>query len=267
MKRLIALVGFDRIDVKLIWNFFKMHIRDKYLGSTLGSVWAVANPLLFLAIFTFVFGYVYKIRLPGAETTLSYAIWLISGYIPWLASTEGLTSATMSVVAATGLVKNMAFKTEVLPISAGLTGLVPLVVGLLFLSLLLIVDGNRLSWHALFVFPIVILQFGLVVSLGFFLSAITVFVRDVGIALPNVIMILLFATPIFYPIDMMPGIVKTISSANPFYIISEGYRQSLIYHRTPPLLGLLYLAALSFMLGVWGLRVFRRVKGYFEARL
>ena len=267
MKAITALFGFDRVDAKLIWNFLKMHIRDKYLGSTLGSVWAIVNPLLFLGVFTFVFGYVYRIRLPGAETTLSYAIWLISGYIPWLASTEGIMAAAMSVVAAAGLVKNMAFKTEVLPISAGVTGFVPLSVGLIFLSLLLLLDGNHVSWHALFVFPVVVLQFGLVISLGFFLSAITVFVRDVGIALPNMLTIVLFATPIFYPIDMMPDIIQAVSQANPFYVISDSYRQSLVYHRIPNLLGLLYLGALALILGLLGLRAFRRVKGYFEARL
>lgn len=267
MNLVTALFGFDRIDMKLMWHFFQMHIRDKYLGSTLGSVWAVANPLLSMAIFTFVFGYVYKIRLPGAETTLSYAIWLISGYIPWLATSEGLMAATMSVVGATGLVKNMAFKTELLPISAGLTGILPLLVGLLFLSVLLVTDGNRVSWHALFVFPLVVLQFGLVVSLGFFLSAITVFVRDVGFALPNVITIMLFATPLFYPIDVMPRLVQVLSKANPFYIISEGYRQSLIYHHAPSMPAIMYLSGLSLLLGWSGLKVFRRMKGYFDSRL
>lgn len=267
MRTVIGAFGFDPSDVRLLWNFFKMNLRDKYLGSSLGSAWAIANPLLLLAIFTFLFGYVYRLRLPGVETTFSYTVWMISGYGPWLASTEAIMAAAMSVVSAAGLVKNMAFKAEILPIAAGLTGLVPLGVCSFFLVVLLFADGNGLSWHALTVVLIAILQFGFIVSLGFFLSVITVFVRDLGFALPNLLMIILFATPIFYPIESMPRIMQMLTQVNPFYIITEGYRQPLIYHRIPDVLGLVYLAAVSFGLGVCGLKVFRRLKGYLEARL
>jgi len=263
----MTMLGFDRNDLKLMQVFFGMNIRDKYLGSRLGSLWAVANPLLMLAVFTFVFAYVFKMRLPGAETTLSYAIWLISGYGPWLATSEALMAASLSVVGSAALVKNMAFKTEILPITAALTGLLPLSVCLGFLAVLLVMDGNVFSWHAVFGLVIAVLQFSLIISLGFFTSALTVFVRDFGIALPNILMIILFATPIFYPVSSTPQILQTISAANPFHIIAEGYRRSLVFHDVPDVMGLVYVVALCIILALVGLKLFRRYKGYFEARL
>jgi lipopolysaccharide transport system permease protein len=263
----MRVLGFDQQDVKLLGVFWGMNVRDKYLGSRLGRVWAVVNPLLMLALFTFVFGFVFKMRVPGAETNLSYAIWLISGYGPWLATSEALMAAAMSVVASTGLVKNMAFKTEILPVAASMTGFLPLGVCLGFLTALLIMDGNTPSWHVVFVVVLVVVQFALVIALGFFASAITVFVRDFGIALPNLLMGVLFATPIFYPLTSTPPIVQTMSLANPFYILVEGYRRALIYHHTPDLTSLLYVAGLSAVLAVVGLKLFQRYKGYFEARL
>ena len=263
----MTVLGFDRNDLKLMWAFLSMNLRDRYLGSRLGSLWAVANPLLMLALFTFVFGYVFKMRLPGADTTLSYAIWLIGGYAPWLATSEALMATSLSVVGSAGLVKNMAFKTEILPITAALTGLLPLVVSLGFLSVLLVVDGNMFSLHAIFGVPVAILQFALIISLGFFMSAVTVFVRDFAIALPNILMVVLFATPIFYPLASTPPIIQAISQGNPFYIISEDYRRALIYHQAPDLAGLFYVAALCVVLTIIGLRLFRHWKGYFEARL
>ena len=260
-------LGFGGTELRLLWNFLKMDVRDKYVGSSLGSVWAVANPLLLLTIFTFVFGFVYRVRLPGAETTLSYAIWLISGYGPWLATTEAIMAATMSLVAASGLTKNMAFKAEVVPIAAALTGILPLAVSSCLLAVLLFVDGNALYWHALFVIVIAVLQFAFISALGLFLALATVFVRDLGIALPNLLTIVLFATPIFYPIESMPRVMQWVSRFNPFYIISESYRQSLIYHHAPGIFGLIYLCALAALLGVSGLKMFRRLKGYLEARL
>jgi len=263
----MRVLGFDQQDVKLLGVFWSMSVRDKYMGSRLGRVWAVANPLLMLALFTFVFGFVFKMRVPGAETTFSYAIWLISGYGPWLATAEALMAASMSVVASAGLVKNMPFKTEILPVTASMTGLLPLGVCLGFLGVLLVVDGNTPSWHAVFGVVLVVVQFALVIALGFFTSVITVFVRDFGIALPNLLTVVLFATPIFYPLASTPPLVQAMSMANPFYILVEGYRRALIYHHAPDLAGLLYVTGLAAVLAVLGLKLFRRYKGYFEARL
>jgi lipopolysaccharide transport system permease protein len=259
-------LGYDVSDLRLLWNFFVMSIRDRYLGSALGSVWAIANPLLMLSIYTFVFGYVFRLRAPGAETTASHTIWLLSGYGPWLASTEALMAGALSIVSAAGLVKNMAFKTELLPVAGALTGLIPFAVCSSFLGIMLLL-GNGLSWHALFVLPIGVLQFAFLAALSLFLSAASVLVRDLAIALPNLLTIILFATPIFYPLESMPRVVQVVSYANPFFIISDAYRQALVYHQVPSLAGLLYIAFLTVLLGAPGLVLFRGLKGYMEARL
>ncbi|HET6893318.1 MAG TPA: ABC transporter permease, partial [Pyrinomonadaceae bacterium] len=232
-----------------------------------GSFWAIANPLLMLSIFTYIFGYVYKIRLPGAETTLAYATWLISGYGPWLAASEAIMAAAMSVVSGAAILKNMAFKTEILPIAAALTGVVPLTVSFSFLIVLLVLDGNTPTLHAVLLPIVICFQFFFIISLGFFLSAVTVFIRDFGIALPNLLLVLLFLTPIFYPFDSMPTTMQTLSLLNPFYILAEAYRRPLIYHQMPPLWGLAYVAVLSTVLSYFGLKLFRRVKGHFAAML
>ncbi len=116
----------------------------------------------------------------------------------------------------------MAFKTE-LPVAAALIKHLPLAVcsGLL---VILGADGDLLSWHMLYVLPIAVLQVALVASLGCFLSASIVFVRDVGIALPNLLTIVLFMTPIFYPIESLPRLMRLFSHGNPSYFFVEGYR-------------------------------------------
>ena len=77
----------------------------------------------------------------------------------------------------------------------------------------------------------------------------------------------LWNPPIFYPLTSTPLIVQTISLGNPFYIISEDYRRALVYHHAPDVVGLLYVGTLSLVLALVGLRLFRRWKVYFEARL
>ena len=129
----MELLGLDRHDLRFTLNVWRMNLADRYLGSALGGAWAILNPLIMFALFTFVFAFVFKARLPGAESTLGYSIWLICGYGTWMANTEALTSSSNSSISNSGLVKNMSFKTEVLPIAATLLGLIPLTVSIFFI--------------------------------------------------------------------------------------------------------------------------------------
>jgi len=214
-----------------------------------------------------VFGFVFKTRLPGADSTLAYATWLIAGYGPWITITESTLAAANSVVSASGIVKNLAIKIELLPIVGVLSGSLPLIVSLIFLAILLVVDGNWLTWHAILVLPIILIQIAFVLAIGFFVAALTVFFRDLAVALPNLLMVVLFASPIFYPISSMPIILQKLSRFNPFYVICESYRDVLIFHRLPDLLGLAFVVVLTVAAGLVTLTVFRRVKGFFEAAL
>lgn len=259
--------GFNRYDLRLLLNLFKMNVRDRYLGSSLGGFWAIANPLIMLCLYTYIFGFVFKVRLPGSEATLDYVIWLISGYGPWLATTEAIIASAASVVGASGMVKNLAFKTELLPIAGALVGMISLTVSSVFLLILMVISGNSPTWHVV-ILPIVLaLQFAWIIALGIWLSAITVFVRDVMQILPSILMVIMFMTPIFYPFESMPRLVQALSMANPFYHIAEAYRSILTGHQLPNPGGLLFVLALSAMVFWPGLRAFRRAKGYFDSAL
>lgn len=264
---MLAWLDFNKRDILLLLNFFKMSLRDRFLGSSLGMVWAIANPIMMLSIFTFVFGFVFKSKLPGAETSLSYVIWLISGYGPWLAISEGIMSSTIAVVANNAIVKNLSFKTELLPISGGLMGIVPLFVAIVFLACLIIADGRVPSWSWLFLIPAIITQFVFVIGIGFFLSTLNVFVRDVSTALPNLLMLVLFFSPIFYALSAFPHALQMVSIFNPFYIMTEMYRQPLLYNQLPSIWSIIYLWVFAIIIFALGLKFFRRAKPYFDSRL
>lgn len=260
-------LGFTPRDVRLGWNLFRMSLGDRYLGSTLGGFWAIANPLFMLALYTVVFGFILKVRLPGAETSFGYAIWLISGYAPWLATVEALSGAVVSVTGAAGIVKNLAIKTELLPIAASLLGLVSLVVSLGFLMLLLAIDRRLPGWSLAWLPLVIALQVGLVAGLALWLSAVNVFVRDLALVLPNLLTIVMFSTPIFYSIESMPTVVQQLSYLNPFFQISSAYRAVLLQQMAPTAVGLAYLGTLVAVVGLSGLAVFRRAKGQFGGML
>lgn len=263
----MTIAGFNRSDLRTIFNFFRMFLRDRFLGSRLGMVWAVANPVLMLSIYTYVFAFVLKSKLPGAESSLDYAIWLIAGFGPWLAMSDGISASASSVWGNAGLVKNMAFKTECLPLAAVLVGLVPLFVSIAYLTLLMLINGHTPSWHAVAVLPAILTLFCFVAALGLGLAALTTFYRDINIALPNLLMVLLFATPILYPPSATPEQLQAISAWNPFFIIAEWVRDPLVNHRFPPLQGLAYVWLLIFIIGGFTLAAFRRVKGVLHSAM
>jgi lipopolysaccharide transport system permease protein len=261
------LYGLNKHDLRLTINLFKMSLRDRYLGSSLGSFWAITNPLFMLALYTYVFGFVFKVKLPGAETTLGFAIWLISGYGPWIAIQESIMGTTNSVIGASGLVKNMAFKTELLPLAANLLGLINVLVSLGFLFLLLIVSGGKITWHIILLPVVVVVQFAFTAAIGMWLSAIAVFIRDIVQILPTLLTALMFMTPIFYSFDFMPEIIKSVSYANPIFQIVEGYRSIILENRMPNLSGLAYVIVLSLIIFHFGLKAFRRTKGSFDSAI
>lgn len=263
----MTFAGFDRRDYGMTINLFRMTLGDRFLGSALGMTWAVLSPLLLMATFVFVFTFVFPGRLPGREGTLPFIIWLLSGYAPWLALTEGLSAATNSVTSSAGIVKNIAFKSELLPIVGSMLGLVPLAVGLIVILTLQIGSGEGLS-AATAILPLsIVLQLVFVAGLGLFLSALQVFVRDTALALPSVLTILLFASPIFYPVSAYPAPIQAILVFNPFYVIAECYRAPLLTGSFPPLWMLAYLTLVSAVLISAGLWWFRRLKSFFDTRL
>ncbi len=259
--------GFDGRDRQMLVSLLAMTVRDRFLGSRLGRYWVILNPVLMLSIFSFVFTVVFPQRLPGASTGVAYLIWLISGYGPWLAISEGVMSGAGSVTSSAGIVKNIAFKSELLPVVGALMGLIPLAVSFVFLVVLMAIDGHPPTVAWTWVPVIVLLQFVLVAGVALFLGALAVFVRDIMMILPNVLMVTLFLSPIFFPITAFPKFGQWVSHANPAYILADSYRRAIVDGVAPNLAALGYLTALAAILFLSGLSFFRKLKPYFAARL
>ena len=263
----MMLAGFDRRDMGMLTNLFRMTLGDRYLGSALGLAWAVLSPLTLMCIFTFVFTFVFPGRLPGRAGSLPFVIWLLSGYGPWLAISEGLSAATSSVEGNAGIVKNVAFKSELLPMVGALMGIVPLGVAFAIVLALQIASGETPGLACLILPLIVIFHVLFVSGLGLFLGALNVFVRDTALALPNALTVLLFASPIFYPISSYPAFLRPVLQLNPFYVIAECYRTAAVDGVTPSLWMISYLALVSGCTFWGGLWWFRRLKPFFDTRL
>ena len=264
---IVGLAGFELADLRRLSSFFRMMVRERFLGTALGLVWSVTNPILMMGIFTFVFGFVFKSKLPGSETSLSFVIWLISGYGPWLAIAEALTCATTSVPGSAALIKNLKFKVELVPMAGALTGVIPLLVSVVYLAVLLVLDGRAPTVAWLVIVPYVVMLFAFTTGLGLMLAAANVFVRDIQMVLPNVLLLIMFGSPIFYPIAAFPPIAQSVMAFNPFFLLAEGFRQPILYDAIPPVAEMLRMVVIAFVALGAGLWSFRRFKNYFDSEL
>lgn len=250
-----------------VYKLFRMNIRNRYLGSKVGILWAVIQPLLMMMIYILIFGVVLQLKVEGSENSFDYVIWFICGFTPWMAINEGIMSTASSIISGISLVKNYAIKSELLPIASALMGLPQMLVGIAVTFILSFLSGRYLSWHIFWLVLIIPLMFLFIMGIGFFVSAMTVFIRDMIQIIPTFMQLLFYLTPIFYGSERFSGSVLILVFSNPFYQICNMFRQILFYHTNPDFLGILYIMVLSGLLWICGLVFFRKLKGFFESVL
>jgi ABC-type polysaccharide/polyol phosphate export permease len=148
-----------------------------------------------------------------------------------------------------------------------LTGIVPLLVAVVFLVILLLLDGRPPSPSWIIIPFILLAQYILVCGFGLILGSINVFARDVMFALPNILLVVLFASPIFYPITAFPPAVQHIMAYNPIYVILESYRSPILNGELPSLWTIGYSFASAIGIFIIGIAFFVRLRPYFDSRL
>jgi lipopolysaccharide transport system permease protein len=253
-------------SIRELWEYRELFyflawrdVKVRYKQTVLGIAWAIVQPLLTMAIFTIVFGRVANISSEGVPRPLFY----ISALLPWIYFSSTLSSAGMSLISNTGLLTKIYFPRIILPAAAALVPLVDLLIGSVLLAGFIVyydvpLGWNLLVWPALIV-PLVLLAFGL----GAFLSALNVKYRDVKHAIPFGIQILLFVTPIIYPLSSVPEQYRWLLALNPLAGLIEAFRYALVptYAVNWSLTGLsLGVAAAALALGV---AYFRRTEKAF----
>jgi len=249
---------------RLIWAMAKREISDRYAGQMLGGVWAIAHPLLVMAVYLFVFGYVFRTRIGGTrELPLDYTTYLLAGLVPWLSIQEALNKAPVSVTSNASLVKQVVFPLEVLPIKGVLASLLPQVVSLTVLVIYVIVKFRALPATYLLLPLVALIQIGQMCGLSFFLSAIGVYLRDLKDIIQVVLLLSMYLLPIFYLPSMVPPMFRPLLYLNPFSYIVWCYQDVCYFGRIEHPWAWIVASALAVIFFAAGWSVFRRLKPMF----
>ena len=212
----------------LVQTLVVRELKARYRGSVLGFFWSFVNPLLLLLVYTLVF----SVILPGFRggDLEPYALYLFCGLLPWTWFSSALLESSQSLISSGNLIKKVLFPAEILPIVSVLSNMFHFFFALPILAVFLLFYARPLNVVELVWFPaVVVIQLVLTLALALGLSALTVHFRDLRDLLGNLLTLWFFATPIIYPMSMLPEVGKFFMDFNPVAHLAISYQEILFY--------------------------------------
>jgi lipopolysaccharide transport system permease protein len=243
-----------------ITTFVQREIRTRYSASALGIGWALIKPFTLLALYTFVFSTLLKVPLGNRPGTGEFALSLFCGLVPWLAFTEAIARSTTVIQEHAQLVKRLRFPSEILPVHHVLVALAVESLGLVILLGWLVVIGRTPDWSLLVLAAVVVPQFLFTAGLAWMLASASVLLPDIRQAIGFVLMVWMYATPIVYPLSMVPDGLQWLFWLNPMTFVVESYRGAILLQQPPGLVPFALFCAAALVVFIAGYRMFDRLK-------
>lgn len=236
--------------------------QSRYAATAAGSLWTLAHPIAIVAVFYFVFSVGFKAKAPD---DVPFILWFSVGLMAWFYFNDALTGITNSVTGNAHLVKKTVFPVEVLAIVKIASALLPHLGFLAVIVVVLTMNHVSLDSFRLLVFYFMFCTTILLLGLGWLLSALEVFYRDISQALTIIMNLWFWMTPIVWDPAMMPKEYRWLFEWNPMYYIVDGYRGMLIYSQPkwPGLFETVYFWCIALGLLALGFILFRRLKPEF----
>jgi lipopolysaccharide transport system permease protein len=258
--------GWIPFDLKEIWKFrelfyflTKRDIKVRYKQTVLGGLWAIIQPVFTMIVFTLFFGRLAKVPSDG----IPYPIFVYAGLLPWTYFANALTASGNSLVGSANLVTKVYFPRLIIPASASLAGLLDFFIALLVLGVLMIYY-QFMPGTGILLFPaLVALTFLCAVGVGLWLSALNVEYRDIRYAIPFLIQIWMFVSPVIYPVSLVSEKYQWLLALNPMGGVINAFRASLLGHQSIDFFLLGISAAIILFLFLSGMYYFRRMEKTF----
>jgi lipopolysaccharide transport system permease protein len=208
-------------------------VKVRYKQSRMGILWAVIQPLAMMLVFTLMFTFLRTA--PSGD--VPFPLFAYSALVPWTMFSSGLTNACAALTSHAALLTKVSFPREILPLTYIVAALVDMAVASLVLVALMMWFGVSLTTTAIWSLPAIALLTGLLVGLGLPLSALQVQYRDVGLAMPVLVQVWLFATPVLYPLAAvkaaLPAPLYTLYTINPMAGVVDTFRRAIVLHQSP----------------------------------
>lgn len=240
---------------ELLKNLVLKDLKVKYRDSVLGFLWSLANPLLLILVYSFVFGHMLRGGPPN------FAYFLMVGILPWNFFAQSLMMSTGSILDNGNLIRKVALPLEVFPVATVLFNLAQYLLALIvFFPMAFLFFKVPFAWSWINFLPLLVLQIIFTLGLCFILSTATVFYRDVRHFTEILLMLLFWLTPIVYDIQAVPPSLRTVLYMNPLSCFILAYQDALyhnIFSSPERFLSVVLLSFLSFVLGYFLFVIFK----------
>ncbi len=242
--------------------FFFLTWRDvkvRYKQTLLGAGWAIIQPLFTMLVFTFIFGTLARIPSDG----IPYPLFAYAGLLPWTFFANATTNSSQSLIGNTNLITKVYFPRLIIPCASVGAGALDFAIAFLVLVGLMIYYGVGATWRVLMLPPLMLLTVLAALGVGLWMSALNVRYRDIRHALPFLIQLWMFASPVIYPTSIVPERWRWILLLNPLTGIIEGFRAALFHRREFDWTALAASAFVTLVLLAYSAHVFRRMERSF----
>jgi lipopolysaccharide transport system permease protein len=249
---------------ELLWQFTKREIERRYKGTLLGCFWSFITPLLMLAVYTIVFGYIFggSYGHPG-ETKTQFTLALFCGLLLWDVIAGSIAASPSLIIGHANFVTKVIFPLEILPLSMIFSTLVHTIIGFIPLLLLLIFSQGTIPLSALSLplifIPIVLYTLGM----SWILAALGVFLRDISALIPAAITVLMFLSALFFPMTAIPLPWRWGIMLNPAAVLISMGRNALVFSQWPNFTIYSLELFLSIITAILGYAIFIKLKPAF----
>jgi homopolymeric O-antigen transport system permease protein len=213
----------------LLYSLTSLRLNVRYKQSVLGWFWAVLQPLALMIVYTAIFSRVAKLPSEGTP----YQVFVFAGVLPWVFFATSVTNATAGLADHSYLVNKVFFPREIIPLSYVAAAFVDFGISSVVLCVLMIYYKVALTWNILYVVPIIGILIVLTTAVALLLSAIQARVRDVGLAMPLALQVLMLSTPVVYPLKSVPAAVQRFYLLNPMAALIENFRRVVLHGDAP----------------------------------
>lgn len=258
--------GLLQLDLKGVWEYRELlffliwrDVKVRYKQTAVGAGWSVLQPLMTMVIFTLVFGVFAKFPSDGVP----YQVFAYTALLPWNYFARALDRSGTSLVAGSNLIRKVYFPRLILPLSGAIAPIVDIAIAFVILIAMMFWFGIYPTWGVLLLPVFLVLAFLTALSVGLWLSAIHVRFRDVGYLIPFLTQFWMYASPVAYPVSMVPEQWRLLYALNPMAGVIEGFRWAILGKQSPDFVVMAVSSAIVIVLFVGGVIYFKAMEKFF----
>jgi lipopolysaccharide transport system permease protein len=259
----VALVSSLWANRSLIVQLIRREVTGRYKGSLFGLAWSVFTPIFMLLVYSFVFSEIFRSRWGqdgGEPGKMQFALILFVGIIILSIFSEVLNRSPTLILSNANYVKKVIFPLEILPIVAIGVAVFHGLISFFILLLAFLITNNNLHWTAILTPLILLPLIVLITGLSWMLASLGVFLRDVSQTIGSITTVLMFLSPVFYPITAVPERFRGLLMASPLTFVIEQSRNVLIWGKQPDWTGLALYFSISMLIAWIGFACFQKTR-------